>query len=434
MNKEAILKNSERTEEIQAIIERMPTKFGLYITVFVSILVITLLALGWFIRYPDVVMGEMVINANSSPVKLIANASGKLRVILKSQDNVDEGTYIAFIESVADIEDIREVTKLLRHFNLNKLTTKISFPQNVSLGELNTKYFAFIDAYDEYMARHKTHLLLAQEAVLKQMLVEQQNILNSSLQKLKISSENVRLMNKFHKRDSILFKDKVLHEADIDKSDMNYLSIKDAYQTMLNNVTTIKEQMQETGNKIQQIAIQKREQQDQVQSNLIATYTDLADNFKMWEQKYVFKAPTKGKVQFSKFWTNNQFIQAGEPLFTIVPVKDKIIGQMTLPANGAGKVNIGQEVIIKLENYPYREYGSITGKVSSISLTTNSTKTERGAIETYLVNVDLPAKLTTNYGSTLDFKFEIKGTGEIITKDRKLIERLFDNMKYAVSK
>ena len=64
----------------------------------------------------------------------------------------------------------------------------------------------------------------------------------------------------------------------------------------------------------------------------------------------------------------------------------------------------------------------------------NEANRDKGEIETYLVNVDLPEELKTNYGSKLDFKYEIKGSGEIITKDRKLIERLFDNMRYAVNK
>ncbi|NNU33286.1 HlyD family efflux transporter periplasmic adaptor subunit [Mucilaginibacter sp. S1162] len=107
---------------------------------------------------------------------------------------------------------------------------------------------------------------------------------------------------------------------------------------------------------------------------------------------------------------------------------------MTLPSTGAGKVEQGQEVIIKLENYPYREYGSIKGKVSSVSLTATAMKTEKGEIETYLVNVELPNDLKTNYGTYLKFKYEIKGEGDVITKDRRLIERLFDNMRYSVKK
>jgi hypothetical protein len=56
-------------------------------------------------------------------------------------------------------------------------------------------------------------------------------------------------------------------------------------------------------------------------------------------------------------------------------------------------------------------------------------QTPQGIIENYLVTVDLPNQLKTNYGSQLDAKFEIKGSAEIITKSRRLLERLFDNLK-----
>jgi len=38
--------------------------------------------------------------------------------------------------------------------------------------------------------------------------------------------------------------------------------------------------------------------------------------------------------------------------------------------------------------------------------------------------------LTTNYGETLDFRHEIGGTADIVVKERRLIQRLFDNLKY----
>ena len=94
----------------------------------------------------------------------------------------------------------------------------------------------------------------------------------------------------------------------------------------------------------------------------------------------------------------------------------------------------GQEVIVKLEDYPYMEYGSITGKVNFISLTSNSVKTSDGDVETYLVTITFPEELNTNYGYRLQSKFEMKGSAEIITNDRRLIQRFFDNIKYIVKK
>ena len=90
-----------------------------------------------------------------------------------------------------------------------------------------------------------------------------------------------------------------------------------------------------------------------------------------------------------------------EEVFSIVPLQEDIIGQVLLPASGAGKVDVGNDVIIKLDNYPYIEFGSIKGKVKSISLVTKKLKTETSNIETYLVIVSLPDGLTTNYGESL---------------------------------
>lgn len=108
-----------------------------------------------------------------------------------------------------------------------------------------------------------------------------------------------------------------------------------------------------------------------------------------------------------------------------------IIGQVLLPLLVPVRC-VGNDVIIKLDNYPYIEFGSIKGKVKSISPVTKKLKTETSNIETYLVIVSLPDGLTTNYGESLYFKYEIKGTAEIVVKKRRLIERLFDNLKYRI--
>lgn len=93
----------------------------------------------------------------------------------------------------------------------------------------------------------------------------------------------------------------------------------------------------------------------------------------------------------------------------------------------------GQEVIIKLDNFPYNEYGSLKGIVSEISLMTNTQQTNQGDLEQYLIHVELPDGLKTNYSQLLPFKYELKGVAEIITRDRRLIERVFDNFRYMLS-
>lgn len=428
----------KRTAEVQDIIERMPTNFGRVVSVLIIAIFLVLILLGCFINYPDIVTGQLTINANKAPIKLVAHVNGKLKLIRnKSQEYIKEGDYLAYIENSARLNDVRRLSKFLTHFNINSTNYSKSIkstPKKTSLGELNTYYFAFINSLQQ-LANHETDNLFAKRLeTLKEMLLRQKELLEASRQKQMLNQENLQLVKKFHTRDSVLLAKKVLSSSDFDRTNINYLTAKEGQQNVLKEIILYNQQIEQTESEIQKTQIEETEKLNQMNLDLASTYTNLIDNLKLWEEKYVFKSPINGKIQFLNFWTNEQFIQAGEPIFSIVPQDSEMLGQVNLPALGAGKVKVGQEVIIKLDNYPYQEYGSIKGKVNSISLTTNPVKTEKGVLETYLILVDLPQQLKTNYGAKLKAKFEIKGTAEIVTHKRRLFERLFDNLSYAIKR
>lgn len=430
--------NFQRTEEVQSIIERMPTRFGFWVSAIVLLIFLFLMTFGWLIRYPDVVVGEIVVNTTVSPIKLMANSSGKLQLgDFESLDVVEEGSIIASIQNPTAVPHLLMVDKVLKNYdptadhNTDILT---QLPNKLTLGELTPKYYSFINSLQQLHSFKVNKLYEKQLENLSLLVKEQEKSVLSMEKKLSMSKENLGFIYKFFKRDSTLFLKKVLSEADFDKTKMSYLNGKDNYQSSLGALINNKEQAQQTLNKIQEVEIQKSDKSKDLKLSLITTYNDLVDNIHAWQEKYLFRAPFKGKVQFLKFWTNNHFVESKEPVFTIIPKDDVPYGQLALPAMGAGKVKIGQEVIVKLENFPYAEYGSIKGRITSISLTTNTKSTQKGEMEIYLATVEFKDGLITNYGKKLDFKFESKGSAEIITKDRRFIERLFDNLSYALNK
>ena len=131
----------------------------------------------------------------------------------------------------------------------------------------------------------------------------------------------------------------------------------------------------------------------------------------------VLKSRVDGIVSVGKYWSINQSIKSGDQVMTVVPSrKDKPLGKIILPMQGAGKVKVGQQVNIKLTNYPYIEYGMLHGAVSTISSVPDQGN--------YYVEVKLKNGLTTNYNKILPFSQEMTGTGEIITEDMRLLERL----------
>ncbi len=102
-----------------------------------------------------------------------------------------------------------------------------------------------------------------------------------------------------------------------------------------------------------------------------------------------------------------------------------IIGRVEIPSVGVGKVKIGQNVNIKLDNFPYMEFGLLRGKVKSISLIPFIT--DNGLM--YSAEIEIPETLITNYGTELQFSQNMSGLSEIITDDVRLLERLLSPLR-----
>lgn len=145
-----------------------------------------------------------------------------------------------------------------------------------------------------------------------------------------------------------------------------------------------------------------------------------------WAQNYLFSSPICGKITFMTVWSRNQNVQSGETVFVVQPSEDsKVIGKAKLPLQGSGKVQVGQKVHIRMDNYPDQEFGYVRGKVESIS----PVPTEEGL---YVVEIVLPEGLHTNYGKTLPTLRELKGTADIILADRNVLERLLAPLRKIV--
>jgi multidrug resistance efflux pump len=425
---------SKRSEEINDIVDRMPMDFGRWVAIAVIVFAGLLMLFGWIIKYPDTVTGQIKISSANASVKLVANASGNIHLeSFKAQDEVEKGVYIAVIENAAHTEDVREVARCLTLYAAQSPNGNlaIDFPEKVSLGELNLKYYTFLSALKNQRDYEKENLFEKRKISLNDDIRWKKEIEQQSEKLLHIVLQKLEIARKWMDKYASLNKDEIVtYEYELDRSRNEYLLNRQEEQNLQKEMASIQMQITENQNQLNLLQVEQREKERQLQLDLLASYHDLNDNIKAWEQKYVFKAPFDGKVEYLKFLTENQFIQAGEEIIGIVPAESNVFGQVLLPASGAGKVEPGSRVTVKLDNYPYMEYGSIEGHVGSISLLSQPQQTGTGSIETYLLIVDLPDGLSTNYGQMLDFQHEIGGIADIIVKERRLIERLFDNLKY----
>jgi HlyD family secretion protein len=214
-----------------------------------------------------------------------------------------------------------------------------------------------------------------------------------------------------------------MSDVDFEKSEAAMLDQKYAFGNAKTNLANTQIAMNQLNQQIQEQKVLKSEEENTKLATLKERYDNLSSQLISWEQNYVLKTPIAGQVTFNNYWSINQFVSNGSVVFTVVPDNEQeIIGKASVPLTGAGKVEVGQRVNIKLDNFPYLEFGFLEGEISNLSMV--PVTNENGTY--YTAEIKLKNNLTTNSNKILPFNQEMQGYAEVITKDRRLIERLVE--------
>lgn len=419
----------KKTEQVEDIIDRMPTQGTKWVLYIVFGLVIIMFGFGFIVKYPEVVSGEITITMKNAPLRMVSKSSGRL-LLLKSEPRVELRTneIFALIDNPTDLSDLLLADSLLTVFSNEQV---IDFPDTLNLGELNNSYYNFIDSYRLLREFKRSNVFEMREQAYQIQLESSQVSLDHNKEKCELKKEQLDFYNREIKRDSLDHTIGGTIYRTVDKSKSNYNSMQESYIGIVENIAALELKVEEIKTQIAQLKIEYKEKEQNLKisfrSNLNSLYADISQ----WKDKYAFIAPFDGTLEFLDFWHNNDFVQAGKEVFSVLPEENNVYGYLLLPSVGAGKVKEGQLVNIQLNDYPYLEYGTLQGYVQTISLMTNKIRASSDKmIDTYLVTISLPKGLTTKFGSTLDFKYEIKGNADVQTRKRRLVERLFDNLKY----
>jgi hemolysin D len=130
-------------------------------------------------------------------------------------------------------------------------------------------------------------------------------------------------------------------------------------------------------------------------------------------------APVDGTVQQLAVHTVGAAVPAAQPLMQIVPSQGLIEMQAFIENKDVGFVREGQEATVKIEAFPYTKYGTLPGKVISVSRDAIEDE-KRGLI--YSVKVQLLRHHLRVDGRDLELSTGMSGTVEIKTGRRRIIE------------
>jgi multidrug efflux pump subunit AcrA (membrane-fusion protein) len=380
--------------------------------------VIILLLLSWIIKYPDIVSTAIVITTNIPPEKIVAKASGKIEVILvHDKAIVGENTPLAIIQNTASYKDVFLLKSIVEshsngeNFDFKKL-------ENTQLGDIENSYALFHAAYIANELNAELQPFQVEGNAQNSESVQIRERISILQQQKKLNEIELQLQKNDVNRYETLFNKGVVSTQDFENKKLGYLQAEKGYKNLLSSISQLKSSLIDNSRTSKVTKISGTKEEVNLESSKIQSFYQLKKVIKDWELAYVLKSSVTGKVSFLQIWTENQTITVGDNVFSVIPTIEKgYIGKLKAPALNSGKIKVGQDVNIRLTNFPDSQFGMLNGKINNISLTPD----KDGNL---LIDVALSQKLETSYHKTIPFQQEMTGSAEIITEDLRLIERL----------
>lgn len=410
-----------RSEEVQEILTRMPHWMIRWGNSIILITILLVLGFSWLIKYPDVITAPITITTQIPPEKLVAKSSGRIeKIFVQDRAIVAKNTPLAVIENPADYSDVFLLKTLVD--STQTTTDNFVFPIEqlsvLNLGAVESAYAVF---EKDYLAYKLNKDLAPYEIDLSAQNIEtsqQHERLSLLAEQKEIAQKELQYKNQELQRNKNLHAKGVISTQEWEQKNVEYLQQEKNLNSLNSQISQLRSSLNDLNRNKRTTSVNQSKDNINLLRNVVLSFNQLKKAITEWELAYVLRSSISGQVSFMQIWTENQTINAGENTFVIIPQNTSdFLGKIKAPALNSGKIKTGQEVNIRLDNYPDREFGIIKGKIKSISLTPDKENN-------LLIDVSLSNGLESSYNKKIVFQQEMSGTAAIVTEDLRLIERL----------
>ena len=141
---------------------------------------------------------------------------------------------------------------------------------------------------------------------------------------------------------------------------------------------------------------------------------------------YALKAPVDGQVT-ALTARSGQAVQPGTPLMTIVPSGARLRAELYVDSSAIGFVEEGQDVRLAVDAYPYQRFGTVPGKVLTVSRSVVTRAGPNGQpMSFYIVTVAPTTDTIRAYGRDYPLSPGMSLSARIIAEKQSLLEWLFE--------
>ena len=416
------------SEPVREIMGKPPGWILRWGNVLMLVIFILFILFSWLIKYPDTIPSAIEITTANPPVMLVSKITGNINsLFVKDKDQVKAGQLLAVMETTASLKDIELLRQTIDTVTIPELLNNKSLPMFSQLGEIEVYYAAFQRDLTDLNNYISNDFYGSKIRSLSEGIRGTEEYISRLKVKEKLFSENQKIEAGKFSRDSTLFAGNVIAEIDKERSHQSLLKVNIELQQVRLDYSAKTVELAEKKQLLDDFRIARVQEKEKLISSLHESFLNLRAQADQWSNTYLLVSPVEGNVSFTRFWTSNQSVTKDEPVMSVVPLDPgNFLGRINLKMQRSGKVKTGQLVNIKLSGYPYMEYGMVRGIIKSKSLVP--------AGDSYVIEIELPDGLTTLYGDKLEFNQNMQGTAEIITESTRLLQKIINPFRYAISR
>ena len=410
-------------DQVQTILGKPPgwiLKWGIS---FIFMTVLMLIWMSYLVKFPDIIQARVILTTEIPPVHLFVQSGGKIEnLLVEDKQVIVENDLLVIIQNPANHRDIVILENFLEKVKVRKTVdlSDVAYPENLELGEIQSSYSDFTQNLNDFnFFENKNELVKKIEALKSQ--IRYLGGKNASIKKQEITMGRAIDLAKSNRDRMIkLLADKAVSIKDVEDAKSEVLRNERELERMQTDYLDNKMKAKNLELTIIDLNENRSDGKNEKSISLKEQIDVLLSEIENWKQKYLIFSPMDGQVSFPKVISKNQFLKNGDEIMTIVPQGGvgEMMGKAYLPAANNGKVDEGFEINIRLDGYPYQEFGVVKATVESKSILPQNGN--------YLIELKMPDSLITTYGKSIPFLQEMGGTGNIITKDRRILERIFD--------
>lgn len=414
------------SEEAQDILGKIPGWIIRWGVTVLFVIFLGIVAGCYFISYPQTVDAPIVITTLNPPADLLARSSGRIsQIFVTDGTEIDKDQTIALLYNTADYLSVNAIERNLTapgETNTAEAACAPWLDNDYQLGELQSVYLDYRRACLNYRNYLQLDYKNQKQGLLKQQIRKNQEYFQKQTLQRQSLAQDLLYERKSLERDSLLFQNQVVSSADYEKSWRSYLQKQAAKESFEASLTQTELSILQMEQQLVELSIQQSEEVMEYEQQVNHAKQQLLAQIEQWRYNYVITSPIAGKLVLTTYWSENQSVLQGERIATVVPNEtSRVIGRAIVPFSGIGKVELGQRVNIKLNAYPYMEYGQLRGTITNLSDVPES--------DGYMAEVSLPQGLSSTYRREFNLIQQMDGTAEIVTQDVSLLERLFQPIR-----